>query len=223
MGELARLPKRPTEDLFRVDDGSYSPDNYYTSATDGRGNTASLRVSIPPAVASEIEQIIQQRLIPAYRHHNHLIRDAVIHRLWYLKQQERLGRLGKTLDLYMRLADQERRMEEGELYNTYIRTVRDGLEQAEGEGNEGLVTEMVLALWVASKEFREPYRGRAERLAKGYAEEVELGGVLDQPWAWPDGMKEDLMAESVAGKDWIEEKMKGEIMEGAEEMKRWED
>lgn len=70
---------------WELDYPEYSPDNFYTRATDGKGHSELVHVKLPPHVASALAAIVQSRAVPEYRTTQDLIRDAVVHRLHYLR------------------------------------------------------------------------------------------------------------------------------------------
>lgn len=93
--------KRERFDPFGTDSGrgEYSPDKFYTASTDDKGHHAALRTtSIPPYIQSAMREIIEQRYIPEYRQMGDIVRDALVHRLQYLKKHHpRLSELGRLI------------------------------------------------------------------------------------------------------------------------------
>lgn len=64
----------------------YSPDKFYTHATDQKGHSSQFRVAFPPNVASQIASLAASDKYPDYQTAQHVIRDAVFHRLQWLTE-----------------------------------------------------------------------------------------------------------------------------------------
>lgn len=75
------------EDTWQTEPADdYSPDRFYTRATDKKGHSETVHLKIPPELASAIAHIVQSRAIPEYRTSQDMIRDAIFHRLRYLRE-----------------------------------------------------------------------------------------------------------------------------------------
>lgn len=105
---------------------AYSPDRFYTRATDGKGHAELLHLKLPPELASALAQIVQSRAIPEYRTVQDLIRDAIVHRLHYLRESGLVDGAAGTVvgfeEAANRIAEFHRRMQKFE-------EVIDGLEK----------------------------------------------------------------------------------------------
>lgn len=64
----------------------YSPDKFYTHATDKKGHCVSIRTAVPPNLSSEIDTLIASRKYPDYKTPQDFVRDAVFHRLQWLNE-----------------------------------------------------------------------------------------------------------------------------------------
>lgn len=62
----------------------YSPDRFYTQATDNKGHRSVTRVSFPPYMVAEVEALAASSNYSHYRTAQDVIRDAVFHRLQWL-------------------------------------------------------------------------------------------------------------------------------------------
>jgi hypothetical protein len=74
------------EDTWQTESEGYSPDKFYTRATDGKGHSEVVHLKLPPEITSVMAQIVQSRAIPDYRTAQDIIRDAIVHRLQYLRE-----------------------------------------------------------------------------------------------------------------------------------------
>lgn len=74
-------------DPWSLTSDSYSPDSFFTRATDGNGHDTVMSLKVSPALMGEIQRLVQSRIIPQYRTHSDLVRDALIHRLRYLADE----------------------------------------------------------------------------------------------------------------------------------------
>jgi hypothetical protein len=66
----------------------YSADRFYVDATDGRGNREKVQITIPPSLYHELGNMMAARTVPDYRTMADFFRDAAIHRLHYLKEND---------------------------------------------------------------------------------------------------------------------------------------
>lgn len=62
----------------------YSPNAFYTHATDEKGHSSGYRLSVPPFVAAEISELIASRKVAEYTTPQHFLRDAAFHRLQWV-------------------------------------------------------------------------------------------------------------------------------------------
>lgn len=67
-----------------ADVADYSPEKFYTHATDAKGHLSQMRVAFPPQIANEISKYVASGKYPDYRTAQDVIRDAVFHRLKWL-------------------------------------------------------------------------------------------------------------------------------------------
>lgn len=74
-------------DPWSLTSDTYSPESIYTRATDGNGHDAVLYLKVSPALMGEIQRLVQSRVIPQYRTHSDVVRDALVHRLRYLTDE----------------------------------------------------------------------------------------------------------------------------------------
>jgi hypothetical protein len=64
----------------------YSRDQFYVTATDNRGHSLKVRLSVPPPVKGQIAALIASKAIPMYRTEEDFHRDALVHRLHDLSE-----------------------------------------------------------------------------------------------------------------------------------------
>jgi len=83
-----------------------SPDRFYTKATDNHGHSELVHLKVPPGTLSTIAQIVQSRAIPEYRTSHDLIRDAIVHRLHYLRESGLVDGVANTLAGFEELANE---------------------------------------------------------------------------------------------------------------------
>ena len=63
----------------------YSPDEFYTHATDKKGHCVSIRTAVPPTAASAVDAYVASPLFPSYKTSQDVMRDALFHRLQWLE------------------------------------------------------------------------------------------------------------------------------------------
>lgn len=71
-------------DPWTLSGAGYSPDSFFTRATDGNGHDTTIHVKVSPALMAQITEVRESKDIPDYRTIADIVRDSVIHRLNYL-------------------------------------------------------------------------------------------------------------------------------------------
>jgi hypothetical protein len=75
-----------SQDVWQIAQVNYSPDHTYVRSTDGHGNYDQLRnVKITPALHAVLMEVIARGDLPDYRTVSDFVRDALVHRLWYIQ------------------------------------------------------------------------------------------------------------------------------------------
>lgn len=90
----------PTADWSTSSHG-YTPNEFYTSATDHRGDRSMVRISLPPSIATQIAELVQQGRIPEYRTLQDVVRDALVHRLHYVAELLKDPQLNRSVNLLL--------------------------------------------------------------------------------------------------------------------------
>lgn len=86
------------------DDGDYSPDTVYNRSTDGHGHNVNIQTRVAPDIAGELNALVASQVIPEYRTSADVVRDALVHRLYYIAQKIKDGDLERRVTIEMRLA-----------------------------------------------------------------------------------------------------------------------
>lgn len=83
------MARKPVTDLrtWQTRKEGYSPENFYTRASDEKGHREEMRLKLPPAVMRELAEIVAARTWPSIRTPGDLVRDALIHRLHWLNER----------------------------------------------------------------------------------------------------------------------------------------
>lgn len=68
----------------------YSQDSFYTHATDKKGHCVQVRVALPPGVMDMLGELVASQTIPDYKTAQHVLRDALFHRLQWLKENHKV-------------------------------------------------------------------------------------------------------------------------------------
>lgn len=80
---------------------TYSPDAFYTEASDKKGRGTPLQARVPPNIAHSIAALVQSGKLPQYETSSDFIRDALVHhlhrRLELADDQLGLRRLNMTI------------------------------------------------------------------------------------------------------------------------------
>lgn len=134
-----------------------SRDEFVTYSSDDRGLQTSMRVNLSPGIATIMEQIVQQGLVPAYRSKQDIVRDAVVHRLWDIVEGVALD--GPALEtLRAETIDKELRNAKDRMdrNNSLVQQARDQLRILEGSPEFWRVLERVRGQALG---LSEPWRG----------------------------------------------------------------
>ncbi len=159
-------------EVDRADD--YSPDKFYIKATDDHGHSELVHLKVPPGVLSAIAQIVQSRAIPEYRTSQDLIRDAIIHRLHYLRDSGLVDGVAGTLAGFEEFAEDLFKLQEHmQSFEGIIRRT----EQWVGKlgWNSDKAKDMVRRLYARALSIDDDY------WRKAYTEEIErkFGSLLE--------------------------------------------
>lgn len=141
-------------DSWALDDGKYSPRNFYTTSTDGHGHSEVLYVKISPYMHGVLSSMIQQRLIPEYSTIGALIRDSVAHRLHQISEEfgdMRVTYAENQILMYEKqLARAERRQREEKLTAQFVENLQrastdEEREEVMAEAQMAIVTGMIMS------------------------------------------------------------------------------
>ena len=87
-------------------DEHYDPDKFYTAGRDQQGHFSEARVQIPTPLAGEIARLVEDRRIPWYQTRQHVIRDAIYHRVKLISKMLDDGELEQAVDMAMLEAEE---------------------------------------------------------------------------------------------------------------------
>lgn len=161
------------------DDSEYSPDRVYNRSTDGHGHNINLQTRVAPDIAGELNALVASQVMPEYRTAADVVRDALVHRLYYISKKIKDGDLERRVTIEMRLArlDQWRsemaNMER--LMNEQIEALQKALDLLDLDMMERLLT-------VASENvevMRDPYANQLRERIKKFRQDYRRA-VNDQ-------------------------------------------
>lgn len=142
----------------------YSIDDIYAGGSkDEQGHSSNLRCHVPDSWLGALAELVASKEWPEYKTVQHIIRDAVYHRIKWASNQSDRGRLpGVKLAIVM--AEQEERLDgQTRMRNNYKRlrekielTFREALAEREGM----VVREIISDFMDQLEEFPEPYQSR---------------------------------------------------------------
>lgn len=108
-----RPPSTDKLDPFTAHDPkAYDEHEFYTRTTDGHGHSENHQVRLPPDVSSEVAGLVQSKRVPKYGTAQAFIRDAVIHRLYYIAYRLDDRDLKRAVAIQINLARVENKREE---------------------------------------------------------------------------------------------------------------
>ncbi len=127
-------PKAPVKEAdaksweTSVDSTTYSIDEFYPRASDKRGHSAQLNLRIQPELMAVVEEIFQSKKFP-YRTYGDVMRDALVHRIAYLRV---VLQSGKVDEAFARILVIQQILEEEELDKDF----RDKLQRLDAIVND---------------------------------------------------------------------------------------
>lgn len=140
-------------------DSGYDMDEFYCSTRSPDGQSFSMSVTIPAAMASQIGRIVQSGEFP-YKTREDLIRDALHHRLHHL---DGIGDLGvearRRIALWRRQEELDRHEAEIEATEKLIKETAQMVERARGKNDQVLLAKVVADAEAAAGDLHEPWKG----------------------------------------------------------------
>lgn len=91
-------------DPFALSGEGYSPDKFYTRSTDGKGASETKYFKAVPSIMGSVGELVASRQIPQYKTEADFIRDAIYHRLKYVAEGLKDGRLEATINRALMLS-----------------------------------------------------------------------------------------------------------------------
>jgi len=159
-------------DAFDFDDTTYNLEDFYTKSVDARGHKEVTRVAFPPNVLSTLSTIVQSGKIPAYRTVQDIIRDAVLHRIWWLEKyalKENYGIVDyKSLKMVKLQQFIENSLKEGQRMEAIITNAEKTLEYHKGLRDKGEMIRVLNELRDQIENVREPFKERLKNIIERF-------------------------------------------------------
>lgn len=178
--------------LFKAEAAHYDPNEFYVSSVDDAGNTKQLRASVPPALYSELERLVQSGMIPAYGTKEAFVRDAMVHRLKWLAANIQNLNLEKAVNHQIRQSDMQRRIDEMTSCRRYVETTKQGIRDAQDSNDAIAVDEIAMTGWAAAQDMRAPYNTQLKDLCRN-ASSFDLTHTSN----WPTAIVETMAMEDI--------------------------
>lgn len=143
-----------------LDDGSYSPDDFYVASTNQHDHSETTQLKLPKHVKALANQFVNNEEIPAYRSVNDVIRDALVHRLQYLQHEYHAS---PALQLWITMETTRTRLETIQAEMIAQRQLVDYVREVVDQAVENRDPAMLELIATSGTEFvrtaREPHRG----------------------------------------------------------------
>lgn len=147
-----------TMDAWKTDGNEYDPSRFYTGSKDRQGHSTVIHVKIPDHFVGRLNEM--RDLVKEYRSHADMVRDALIHRVYWLEENlEGLepSDLTKAIMLHESL---DRRRREIQSMTDLVKSAEDVFSSLKALNDvNGIVEEMEMHRNIAFT-VREPYRTR---------------------------------------------------------------
>lgn len=103
---------------------SYDPTSKYVHSTDAKGHYESISVKLTPSMQAIMAELVASADNPGYRTPQDLVRDAIVHRLYYWAHNPPLPGLQRVVTAEMMLADIGREQVKIEMWARIVAQVR---------------------------------------------------------------------------------------------------
>lgn len=156
------------EDWNFIVGSEYDIDRIYTRAADKRGHKDTVHVPISPGMYGSISHLVSLQVVPGYRSVQDFIRDAIVHRLRYMNEQVKDGRIRSELTAEMMLAELEMHQRQMADLNAVVEGT-EALLKAAVESKDAVRVEELLDKGTAAMEkLVEPYKGKLRKVLERY-------------------------------------------------------
>lgn len=156
-------PWKVLEDEVKGAEDDYSPDEFYTKATNKHDHSSTpYSVRVDPSTSAQISALIASGKIPHYKTPSDFFRDALVHRLHYLVYRMDLG-TDEMRELLSRTREQARMdMLAAQVADIekMIDTAQEQINNARLKGDLFVMEQVREGLERQVATLREPYRGR---------------------------------------------------------------
>ena len=153
-----------------LDDGKYSPDEFYCASTNEHDHSETIQLKLPKHVKAQLNELIRTGRVPAYRSPNDALRDGLVHRLHFLQHEYELP---PALEFWVTTERTRARLEtiqaEMAAQRQLVDHVREVVETAVQEQDRAMLEVIVTQVGDFIDVAREPHRGAViEHLRVGY-------------------------------------------------------
>lgn len=159
-------------------DNRYSPEQFYTRASDAQGHKEHVRVNIPPYIAAQVTALVQSGKFP-YQTMADVLRDALYHRLHHLSTKRDTAGLSAVVGRYRRECRTADYLEEMRSVDDLREAVLKIVDQALDKRDYAGCRYELDSLMEDVGEYREPFKSDMKKLLKecyirlGKAEKVD--------------------------------------------------
>lgn len=157
----------PIDDPFATDDGSYSIHKFYTRASE-QGRTSQLRFSIKPSLYTMLKQMVAGHKVPDYGTVEDVLRDALVHRLHWVEQQLKDGKIKNVVDRLMWEAEDAAQRQEAEDMKAQIDDAENFCRQRRDDHDWPALRRRIDAIRERAEHMPYPWNNRMEGVARKY-------------------------------------------------------
>jgi len=143
-------------------DDDYDEQEFYCRSVNKHDHSVVVNARMDPSVAGQIDALVSSGMIGHYRTKSDFIRDAIVHRLWFVS-----NKLTDTEELKAMLAVERGRvrLEQAKLFSQNVELVLSAAESnindASVRGDVHWLEQTRDSLLIQVNAMREPYRGKA--------------------------------------------------------------
>lgn len=151
----------------------YSEERFYCRSTNTYDHSVRLTVHLPPHIGAKVHEVVDSKHFPKYRSVADVLRDALVHRLWYLAQLSENPELLEVIQMELLECKEEEIQQRLTMYRTAVDRSEESLEMAYKIGDKYQLMEALVVAEAKFEFLRHPYDARMRDLIDRYTKYVE--------------------------------------------------
>lgn len=157
----ANLRAVQPHDPFRLEGTEpYSIDKFYTSSKNRFDHRDRINLSVLPEMLAEVQELISGKIVPDYKSFQDFTRDAIHHRMEYLRKVVNDPKWDRYVEAERRRLVFARIEREMDSMHSDLEMFRERLVIARERGDKEAIQEILDYCEIEIENYRDPYRAR---------------------------------------------------------------